>query len=190
MNKKHECAELQSRMIDHFSESDAPLEPEVKAHLAACPGCKQEYEQMQTTLQLIHIGADEPTELPDHLLGEIEERLDSVPQLKPEFTSSHQKRNMLILQYSYLATLAIIIWFSLLLSQPLFNNWLEAYEVVNKLPILQDYSLFIAFFAAGGLFALISSPLIIKTTIDYDAKPGRGGILRRIFSGSLRLFAC
>jgi hypothetical protein len=189
MNRNNECVELQSRMIEHFSDTKKPLPDEVKKHLEVCSECRKEYEQMHKALTLLHESSGKLEQVPEHLFAEIEFRLDTVDQFKPSYVSSNKSRNLLILQYSYLATMAIIIWFSLLLTQPMFNNWLETLELIELLPVVQEYSLFILFFAVGGLFALISSPLIIKTKINKEAGPARG-FLRRMFSSGLRIFAC
>jgi hypothetical protein len=190
MNRKPECVELQSRMVEYFSEPTEVLPQEIERHIESCPDCQLEFKQMQQTLHLIQDAAKLPEEVPEQLLEQIEAKLDTVKQLKPEYAQSNKARNILILQYSYLASMAVIIWLTLLLTQPIFNSWLAINEFACSMPVLEDYSLFIAFFIAGGIFALISSPLIIKTSDRQTLSKKKSGFFRRIFSSGLRLFAC
>jgi len=46
------------------------------------------------------------------------------------------------------------------------------------------------FFVAGGLFALVSSPLIIKTALRQPDGEKKFNLLRRLFSVGMRTFAC
>lgn len=189
MNKKPECVELQSRLVEYFSDPPKKVPEEILEHLSHCPRCQEEFEQTRLTLLSLREEANEILVLPDHLLTRIETRLDQTPQAHRPVRKSTKQRNILILQYAYLSTMAIFIWLSLMLIQPIFNDWLLANELSVNLPLIAEYGLFILFFAAGGVFAAISSPLIIRNSKANLPTGEKTGIFRRLFSG-LRLFAC
>lgn len=190
MNKKPECVDLQSRMVEYFSSPPDKLPEDIERHLTTCPECKLEFTQMNEALLLIRDSANRYEEVPEHLLASIEAELDHTEQLRPVVRKSNQARNILILQYSYLASMAVIIWLSILLIQPMFASWLTANDLISASPFLDEYGLFLAFFAAGGIFALISSPLIIKTAARNSGPDKKYGFFRRLFSSGLRMFAC
>lgn len=189
MNRKPECVQLQSRLVDFFSDPAEPVPEEISQHLNQCEQCRIEFEQMKEALELVKQGETVMETVPEHLLAQINDKLGHTAQMpKPVLTSNHQ-RNMLILQYSYLSLMAVIIWFSIMLIQPLFNNWLQNNELVMSMPILAEYGLFIFFFAAGGIFAAISSPLLIRKTNANLPVGEKSSYFRRLFSG-LSIFAC
>ena len=190
MNKKPECVELQSHMVEYFSEPSVDVPAEIRDHLQSCKDCKAEFEQICQTLEMLEKDRAIFEEVPAHLLSEIESKIEDTPQLHGSVLKSSRQRNLMILQYSYLSAMAVIIWMSILMYQPLFNDWLLANELMTYLPVLlAEYGLFALFFAAGGIFAAISSPLIIKSTRISLHVPEKSGFFRRLFSG-LRLFAC
>lgn len=190
MNKKTECVELQSRMLEFFANPQADVPEGIETHLETCPECKLEFTQMTQALELIKDSADLYEDVPEALLESVEAKLESTEQLKPALKKSNKSRNILILQYSYLSSMAVIIWLSILLIQPMFISWLAENGLTSASPILVEYGLFLAFFATGGLFALISSPLIIKTARKHSRIEKKYGFFRRLFSSGLRIFAC
>ena len=190
MKKKTECVELQSRMVDYFASPTEQIPVEIEAHLKDCAECRLEFTQLSQVLKSIEDSAEDYDVVPEHLLSEIEAELDSVQQLRPAVNRPNQIRNLLILQYSYLASMAVIIWLSLLLVQPMLTGWLIENGMVSSFAVLDDYSLFIAFFAAGGIFALVSSPLLIKTSLRSSTGDRKFSLLRRLFSFGVRTFAC
>lgn len=190
MNKKPECVEFESRLVDYFSNPPPSVPGDIAEHLAGCELCKNEFIEMQKVLELVVSEKQSCESVPEHLLAGIEARIDAEPQKQPgRIRNKNRQRNIMILQYSYLASMAVIIWMSLLLIQPLFNDWLTANELLPAISIVAEYGLFLLFFAAGGLFAAISSPLIIKNSRANLPEPGKTTVFRRLF-GSLRLFAC
>lgn len=190
MTRKPECVELQSRMVEFFSDQSDQVPPEIEKHLATCPECQLEFAQLRQVLHELRENATLSETVPEHLLSAVESRLDATEQVKPADRKSTKARNVLILQYSYLASLTVIIWLTLLHAQPMLNSWLTANNLLSALPVVDEYGLFLAFFAAGGIFALISSPLIIKTSTTRPDAGKRGGFFTRLFSGGLRIFAC
>ncbi|MBU1106202.1 MAG: hypothetical protein KKB51_05990 [Candidatus Riflebacteria bacterium] len=190
MKKKTECVELQSRMVEYFASPTEQIPDEIEAHLKGCAECRLEFTQLSQVLKSIEDSAEVYEVVPEHLRIAIEAELDSVQQLIPAVSRPNKVRNLLILQYSYLASMAVIIWLSLLLIQPMLTVWLVENGMVSSFAVLDDYSLFIAFFAAGGIFALISSPLLIKTAMRRSTDEKKFSLLRRLFSFGNRTFAC
>ncbi len=190
MNDKPQCVELQSRMVEYFSGPPGQVPEEIQQHLNICPECQQEFVQLSETLVHLQKCDAVPEAVPDRLLVAIESRLDATPQLKPVSRQMNKTRNLLIVQYSYLACMSVVIWLSILLVQPSLNGWLLEYGLVSNIELVNDYGLFLAFFAAGGIFALISSPLLLKNVTRNPMREPRSGFLSRLFSGSLRIFAC
>lgn len=191
MNKRPECVELQSRMVEFFSGPPGQAVPaEISAHLERCPECRVEFDQLCQTVDMLQQSATTVAAVPEQLLTAVENRLDATPQLRPMVSSSNEVRNLLIVQYSYLAFMSVVIWVTLLFAQPFLTGWLAANGMESAMPLLNDYGLFLAFFAAGGIFALISSPLIIRTIAQTSNREKKTGFLYRLFSGSLRMFAC
>jgi len=189
MKRKTECVELQSRMVEYFADPPRQVPDAIAAHLKECEECRNEFEQMQQVMEHLEKASTIDEALPAHLLSAVESRLDTVTQLRPAVRNS-RARNMLILQYSYLAAMAVIIWLSLMLIQPLLTGWLAENELVSSMAFLNDYGLFLMFFVAGGLFALVSSPLIIKTALRQPDGEKKFNLLRRLFSVGMRTFAC
>ena len=189
MNKKPECVELQSRLVEYFSDPPEQVPEEIECHLKNCEACRIEFEQTRHALELLKEDASAVAAVPEHLFAQIEERIEQCPQAFRPASKSTWQRNILILQYSYLATMAVIIWFSLMLGQPILNDWLIANELLVSLPLLAEYGIFILFFAVGGIFAAVSSPLIIRNNRPFTVNSTRAGFLRRLFTG-LRMFAC
>ncbi|PKL43168.1 MAG: hypothetical protein CVV41_10640 [Candidatus Riflebacteria bacterium HGW-Riflebacteria-1] len=190
MKKKTECVELQSRMVEYFANPPTQVPDEMASHVRDCAECHREFAELQQVLKGIHDSAEVYEAVPQHLLAAVETRLDSVQQLRPAVQSQPRERNLLILQYSYLASLAVIIWLSMMLIQPMLTVWLSENGLVSSFTVLDEYGLFLAFFAAGGLFAMISSPLIIKTAVRRSNNEKKFSILRWLFSTSIRTFAC
>ena len=190
MKKKTECVELQSRMVEYFASPPVQVPDEMERHFIDCAECRREFAELQQVLKGIHDSAEIYEAVPQHLLATVEDRLDSVQQLRPAVQSQPRERNLLILQYSYLASLAVIIWLSLMMVQPMLTVWLSENGLVSSFAVLDDYGLFLAFFAAGGLFAMISSPLIIKTAVRRSRNEKKFSILRWLFSTGIRTFAC
>ncbi len=190
MNKRPECVELQSRMVEFFSGPPGQAVPaEISAHLEGCPECRIEFDQLCQTVDMLQQSKATVTTVPENLLAAVESRLDATPQLRP-MVSNNEVRNLLIVQYSYLAFMSVVIWVTLLFAQPFLTGWLVANGMESAMPLLNEYGLFLAFFAAGGIFALISSPLIIRTIAQTSTREKKTGFLYRLFSGSLRMFAC
>ncbi|MFZ5949194.1 MAG: hypothetical protein ACOYXC_00695 [Candidatus Rifleibacteriota bacterium] len=189
MNRKPECVEMQSRLVEHFSEPPGEVPEDIARHLANCDICRNDFEQMQQALETIRSDREIVEAVPVHLLAAIETEINQTPQLERQFVKSSLQRNLLILQYSYLASMAVIIWLSIMLIQPIFNDWLSANQLPITLPLLAEYGLFILFFAAGGIFAAISSPLIIQNRKANLPGHEKVSLFRRFFSG-LRMFAC
>ncbi len=189
MNKKPECVELQSRLVEYFSDPPGQIPEEIESHLKQCATCRIEFEQTCHALELLKENAAEPEPVPEHLYAQLEAKIERCPQAYRPASQSTWQRNVLILQYSYLATMAVIIWFSLMLGQPLLNDWLVANDLLVSLPILAEYGIFILFFAVGGVFAAVSSPLIIRNNRPFSVNSTKAGFLRRLFAG-LRMFAC
>lgn len=190
MNDKPQCVELQSRMVEYFSGPPGQVPEEIQKHLTTCQVCRQEFDQLEQTLAHLQKSSAVPEVVPAHLLIAIEARLDTTPQLKPVPRQMNQTRTLLIVQYSYLACMSVVIWLSILLVQPSLNGWLLEYGLVSNIELVNDYGLFLAFFAAGGIFALISSPLLLKNLNRNPMREPKSGFLARLFSGSLRMFAC
>ncbi|NLF95271.1 MAG: hypothetical protein GX569_00950 [Candidatus Riflebacteria bacterium] len=190
MKRKTECVELQSRMVEYFADPPQQLPVDIAAHLKDCETCQLEFAQMQQVLAKLEAGAGDYEAVPEHLLAGIENRLDSVQQLKPAVRSVGRTRNLLILQYSFLSAMAVIIWLALMLVQPMLTGWLAENELISSLAFLNEYGLFLIFFAAGGLFAMVSSPLIIKTALRQPDGEKKFNLLRRLFSFGMRTFAC
>ncbi|PKL46313.1 MAG: hypothetical protein CVV42_16835 [Candidatus Riflebacteria bacterium HGW-Riflebacteria-2] len=190
MKRKTECVELQSRMVEYFADPPRQIPAAIAEHLKDCEECQLEFAQMQKVLTHLEDASEIYEAVPEHLFSGVESQLDSVQQLRPAIQSAGRIRNLLILQYSYLSAMAVIIWLSLLLVQPMLTGWLAENELVSSLAFLNDYGLFLIFFAAGGLFAMISSPLIIKTALRQPAGEKKFNLLRRLFSVGMRTFAC
>ncbi|HPW60375.1 MAG TPA: hypothetical protein PLK58_17140 [Candidatus Rifleibacterium sp.] len=191
MNKRPECVELQSRMVEFFSGPPGQTVPaEISAHLEGCPECRTEFDQLCQTVEILQRSEVTLTAVPEHLLAAVESRLDATPQLRPMVSNSNEVRNLLIVQYSYLAFMSVVIWVTLLFAQPFMTGWLVANGMESAIPLFNEYGLFLAFFAAGGIFALISSPLIIRTIAQTSNREKKTGFFYRLFSGSLRMFAC
>lgn len=191
MNKRPECVELQSRMVEFFSGPPGQAVPaEISAHLEGCSECRTEFDQLCQTIEMLQQASATLTDVPEHLLAAVESRLDATPQLRPVVSNSNEVRNLLIVQYSYLAFMSVVIWVTILFAQPILTEWLVANSMESAMPLLNEYGLFLAFFIAGGIFALISSPLIIRTIAQTSTREKKTGFLYRLFSGSLRLFAC
>jgi hypothetical protein len=86
--------------------------------------------------------------------------------------------------------MAVVIWLALMLVQPMLTGWLADNQLISSLAFLNEYGLFLLFFAAGGLFAMVSSPLIIKTALRQPDGEKKFNLLRRLFSFGMRTFAC
>ena len=190
MKRKTECIELQSRMVEYFADPPRQIPDVIEKHLSECEECRLEFMQMQQVMTHLTDASCVCEAVPTHLLDVVESRLDSVEQLRPAVRNYSRARNMLILQYSYLSVMAIIIWLSLMLIQPMLTGWLAENELASSLVFLNEYGLFLMFFVAGGLFALVSSPLIIKTALRQPAGEKKFNLLRRLFSVGMRTFAC
>jgi len=189
MKRKAECVELQSRMVEYFADPLRQVPDAIAAHLRECEECRIEFEQMQQVMAHLESAAALDEAVPAHLLSAVESRLDTVTQLRPA-VRRNRARNVLILQYSYLAAMAVIIWLSLMLVQSHLTGWLADNELASSLALINDYGLFLMFFVAGGLFAIISSPLIIKTALRQPDGEKKFNLLRRLFSVGMRTFAC
>lgn len=191
MNRNPQCVELQSRMVEYFSGPPGQVLPdEIKNHLESCGRCRQEFVELSKVLDKLLQESEVQEVVPEHLLAGIESRLDSTPQLTPVTRRSNSGRNLLIMQYSYLAFMSVIIWLTILSAQPFLTGWLAENSMQSSLTLLNEYGLFLAFFAIGGIFALISSPLIIRTLSQSSTTERKTGFFSRLFTGSLRLFAC
>ncbi len=190
MTKKPQCVELQSRMVEYFSVPPGQIPDEIKRHLDICTECQQEFTELTKVLVDLREQSEVGELVPDHLFNAVEARLDATAQLKPAPKRSNKVRNMLIMQYSYLAFMSVVIWLTILTAQPILIAWLSENGIISAMPLLNEYGLFLAFFVAGGIFALISSPLIIRTIARRSLREKETGFFSRLFSGSLRMFAC
>ncbi len=191
MNRKPQCVELQSRMVEYFSGPPGQAVPEeIRNHLDSCGECRQEFAELNKVLEDMVREAEVQEVVPEHLLVAIESRLDSTPQLRPAARRSNRVRNLLIMQYSYLAFMSVVIWLTILFAQPILTGWLAENSMSSGVPMLNEYGLFLAFFVIGGIFALISSPLIIRTLVSNSTREKKTGFFARLFTGSLRMFAC
>jgi hypothetical protein len=190
MNKKEKCLIIQSQMADYFGNQPERLPDDLAEHLKTCSDCKIEFDALSATLD--QVKSIELTEevVPDHLLSSIENQLDSTEQIRVFDPNFVWARNKLMLQYAYLAGLAVTIWVSLLIGQPMFINWLTAQGLMINHQIFLDYGLFITFFGIGGFAALLSTPLLLGNNKKLDPPAKKNGFFKRFFSGNLRLFAC
>jgi hypothetical protein len=190
MKNKNECVELQSRMVEYFAGPPERVPEAIEQHLADCEECRLEFSQLNQVLGGIKESADKYEQVPEHLFDAVEARLDATEQLRPAVNRLPRLRNQLILQYSYLATMAVIIWLTLLLAQPVLTGWLIENDMMSSFVILDDYGVFIAFFITGGIFAMICAPLLIKTAMRRSDSGKKFNFLRWLFSAGLRTFAC
>ncbi len=190
MKRKTECVELQSRMVEYFADPPQQMPDAIASHLRECQDCRLEFDQMRQVMEHLESAASVDEAVPVHLLAGVESRLDSVQQLRPAVRSVGRTRNMLILQYSFLSAMAVVIWLALMLVQPMLTGWLADNQLISSLAFLNEYGLFLLFFAAGGLFAMVSSPLIIKTALRQPDGEKKFNLLRRLFSFGMRTFAC
>lgn len=191
MKKNPECVELQSRMLEYFSNPDDSVRIEIELHSQNCEVCQKEFNELKLTLAELHNSASsDMTVVPEHLLSSIESNLDSTGQLqKPEQMVS-RIRNTLMLQYSYLMFMSVVIWLTLLYAQPFMNDWLKNQSLLTAVPLIDEYGLFILFFAVGGLFAMLSSPLIIRTALKKGPDDNVEKFSFRSFTSGIRFFAC
>jgi hypothetical protein len=190
MNKKEKCLKIQSQMADYFGNQPERLPDDLAEHLKICSDCKVEFDALSATLDQVKAIEFAPEEVPAHLLDSIENQLDSTEQVgvfDPNFVWS---RNRLMLQYAYVAGLAVTIWISLLIGQPMFITWLKAQGLMINHHLFVDYGLFIMFFGIGGFAALLSTPLLLKNNKKLETPTKKNGFIKRFLSGNLRLFAC
>jgi len=191
MKKSPECVELQSCMLEYFSNPDDLLLKEIDKHLLKCAICKKEFEELKHTLtELEKSAADCSENVPDGLLASIEDRLDSVEQVHRSEQSEIRVRSALMLQYSYLTLMSVIIWLTLLFAQPFLSEWLSHRSLLTAVPLIDEYGLFMVFFVIGGLFALLSSPILIRTALKQGSAEKSEKFFTRFFSTGIRFFAC
>ena len=55
-----QCDKIQERFIDLLYNESGKADPEIKAHLLACPECRRSLEQLQETRKVLALWKDEP----------------------------------------------------------------------------------------------------------------------------------
>lgn len=190
-NRRPECVELQSRMLDYFSEADASALCEIEKHCQNCQICAAEFEQINSALTRLQTSSENLNDaVPGHLLAVIEARLDSVEQFRPAESEEISIRSALMLQYSFLSLMAVIIWLTLLFAQPFISELMSTHSLLTAIPLIDEYGLFMVFFIAGGLFAMLSSPILIRSALKKDSDEKNQKLSTRFFSTGIRFFAC
>lgn len=190
MSSKKKCSVIESQLLEYFSNPSDEIPAEIQQHLASCKLCNSEFENMSKAMTIIKEASIESIEVPDYLLNNIETMLDNTEQAMVHNPVSSGTRNRLMIEYTYISILAISVWLTLALGQPMAIAWLSTNGFELSEPILREYGLFILFFLIGGFTALISSPLLIRQEKNKLSESERPTAFKRFFSSYLNLFVC
>ncbi len=211
MSSNFPCDHARSLMSEAFSSELLISNHDLRTHLESCPSCKKEFEEILEALEgMEKIQIQNP--VPSAGLWEkLEKQIIITEQEKPatswfDLSSKH----LFISQYSYITTLGVGLWLSLLYGQPIFHEVIQGFGLPSPEWLFSEYTLFVIFFSLGGFSAIIAAPILVHSGNGKgnNMNPGAWGNflgrLRRgempegswmfrfyrLLYGNLRLFAC
>lgn len=206
------CERARDLMIEAMA-SDPGRPPEsLSAHLEVCADCRREWLEMIGELaSLRRCAVEEPlpkmsSDLLQRTLLRLDERraygssddavfdgplADGRTGIRPGQASVDDDGLpawwVRLLQHAYLATLGIGLWLSLSMGQTWFLEAMRDFGFEFSWWVMLDYGLFIAWFVAGGLSAMVALPLLIQESLNHDTSstedplvgPGSGSSVTR-----------
>ena len=193
------CEQARELMVEAIALGPDSLPAALEAHVGTCPSCRREWEELVGELQALRsAGAGEP--LPEVSVGLFQatlRRLDEpresagmqtapADRQMPSECSRPDRRPVpagdpglpawwvRVLQHMYLAVLGIGLWVALASGQTAFLEAMSSFGFELSGWVLVDYGLFVTWFIAGGLSALVALPLLLQDAWNREMLPPGG----------------